>query len=252
MSRFKKSLKLVSDDIDRLPLVHNTDCYTLVSVVEDGEVSPTFCKHFREDLTYLFYGRPAYRVNSGGDPTSLRHHFPVCLVFDPSFEVEPKRVFPFDSGAFFDGAYSDHMHPGMSIDDFLIETGLAGCQSLVSTFFGANDAYFMGKALDTPDVDPSQFEAQSYISLINNRSSNSVDSRSFCAEVQTGKTIKLRGPVSGIVIPAEFCDTELGQALAEMHIDLLPYSVHERSRPSEYMATIADTCKAYLYSKGFL
>ncbi|WP_338188465.1 hypothetical protein [Thalassospira tepidiphila] len=252
MSKFKKALKTAGSNLQQLPMVHNTDCFTLSKVVDNGEVSPSFCNHFQEELTYLFYGRPAYRVNITAEPTSLRHHFPVCLIFDPQLELDVKRVFPFDSGAFFSGAYSEHMHSDMEISDFLIGNNLADCKSLVSTFFGSNEQYFMGKAIDVAHLDPSHFEAQSYVSLINNKASNSVDGRSFCVEIQTGKPINILGAVSAIILPSEFCDTELGRKLAEMNIDLLPYCVHERSRPNEYMSTIADCCKTYLLSKGLL
>jgi len=229
----------------RLPLVHSTDTYVLEDVLTAGQLEPQPCKVFSEKLTYLFYGRPAFRPNNDAEPTSLSHYFPVCLIFKPDWAGAIKRIYPFDSGAFEGGFYQAYLHKAMRLADFGLEPNAATPGKLIDCFFGSVPAYLQGRPTATPPFDPSEFEALSYHALINAREGNSIDSRGSGVEIQTDASLPIAEAVSAVVLPSTFADGSTGKTLQALGIDPLPYRVAARSRPSEYMSTITDICFNY-------
>src|SRR5262249_40288208 len=145
-TRLRTLVKDTVDTLPRLPLIHNTDSYTLEDVLADSKVSPHGCTVFTgEALVYLFYGRPAFRPNLDAEPTALKHYFPVFLIFKPTWATKIRRVFPFDSGAFQNEFYRNYVHRKMRLGDFALEPDMTSPGKIVFQFFGSNPAYLLGK-----------------------------------------------------------------------------------------------------------
>lgn len=215
-------------------------------MLASGYLVPQVCDVFKgEALTYFFYGRPAFRPNLDTEPSGLAHYFPVCLLFKPTLSINVRRVFPFDSGAFNRGFYAKYLHRNMKLGDFGLEADMTSPGKVVSLFFGSNAAYLTGKVDDTPNLDPSEFEAQSYTALLQAKDGNALDSRGSSIEVQTEADIEIAEAVSAIILPSTFADRRTGKTLKGMGIDILPYKTFERSRPNEYMSGIMDLCLSY-------
>jgi hypothetical protein len=90
-----------------LPLVHTITCFRLNSYCRRHSIQTSPCKVFDENLTYFFYGRPSYRDRSATKPVRDIGVYPVCFVFKPgAISVTPRRLYPFDSGAFGMGLYN--------------------------------------------------------------------------------------------------------------------------------------------------
>jgi len=88
-------VKATPEALPRLPLVHSTDSYVFEDILADKATTPQNCDVFiGEALTYFFYGKPAFRPNLGSEPTALKHYFPVCLLFKPTWTAVIKRIFP--------------------------------------------------------------------------------------------------------------------------------------------------------------
>ena len=236
----------------RLPLVHSTDSYVLEDVLTAKQLEPQPCNVFGENLTYLFYGRPAFRPNNDAAPTSLSHYFPVCLILRPGWAIAIKRIYPFDSGAFIQGFYENYLHKAMRLADFGLEPDSATPGKLIGGFFGSVPAYLTGKPGAAPTLDPSEFEAFSYHALISAQESNAIDSRGSGVEIQTGAPLPIAESVAAVVLPSTFADGATGQALNALGVDLLPYRVVSRSRPSEYMSMITDICFNYYIRMGLI
>jgi hypothetical protein len=251
--RLRALVNAATDTNPRLPLVHSTDSYILEEALSDGAITPQACNVFKgEALTYFFYGRPAFRPHLDAEPTGLKHYFPVCLLFKPDWVVNVKRVFPFDSGAFQNGFYGAYVHKNMKLGDFGLEADMASPGKVISYFFGSNPAYLLGRGQPRSDIDPSEFEALSYLALINAKDSNTLDSRGSGIEVQTTELVSITDAVAAVVLPSTFADGKTGSKLKKLKIDVLPYRTFERSRPSEYTSQITDLCLSYYVRLGLV
>src|SRR5262245_61130835 len=121
-----------------LPLVHTTAVEALKGFVKSECVQTRHCSVFKEHLIYLFYGRPAYRSSRGLTPSGLIAYLPICFVFRLNCQVGSlRRVYPFDSGAAYQGFY----HPHIAAEDArkyelppMVETAMR----IVATFFQTN------------------------------------------------------------------------------------------------------------------
>lgn len=251
--RFRSLVSAGTETHQRLPLVHSTDSYIFEDILTEEAITPQACNVFcGEALTYFFYGRPSFRPNIDAEPAGLKHYFPVCLLFKQEWTTCVKRVFPFDSGAFHNGFYGAYLHNKMQLGDFGLEADMSAAGKVISLFFGSNPAYLVGKPKTLPSIDPSEFEAQSYLALIHAKDSNAVDSRGSGIEVQTTETVSITDAVAAVIIPSTFVDGMTGARLKALGIDALPYRVFERSRPTEYMSQITDICLNYYIRLGVI
>jgi hypothetical protein len=251
--RLRKLVITATEALPRLPLVHSTDSYVLEDVLASGEITPQACKVFTgEALSYFFYGRPAFRSNLDAEPTSLKHYFPVCVLFKPDWSADIRRVFPFDSGAFHNGLYGAYLHKKMKLGDFGLEANITTPGKLITRFFGSVPAYLKANPGPTPVIDPTEFEAQSYLALINSKEGNAIDSRGSGIELQTADPVSIADAVAAVVLPSTFADGSTGIKLKELEIDIVPYHVYERSRPNEYMSQITELCFNYYLQIGLI
>ena len=69
MSAFSDFVDSSTPTTRALPLAHNCDSYHFREIAKSQQLRPSFCGHFKEDLIYLFYGRPAYRTNAPSKAT---------------------------------------------------------------------------------------------------------------------------------------------------------------------------------------
>lgn len=249
--RFQKIINTrIAKSLD-ISLVHSTDAYRLRDMVDDGEVIPQTCDVFPDEkLTYLFYGRPAYRVNANEKPAGLQHFLPICLIFKPEWTPLIKRVFPFDSGAFENGMYEAFLHKGMKLDDFELEPDLRSAGKLISLFFQSPGAYMSARAKPSLDLDPEEFEAHSYMALLNAKGSNSVDCRSSSIEIQVSDPIDLHSSLEAVILPSSFSNGNIGSKIRALGVLTLPYNTYDHSKPIEYMSSIMDICLRYYVEQG--
>lgn len=251
-TRFRELVAASLEAQPTLPLVHGSDAFKFLNAVEDGELRPQPCPVFTgESLLYFFYGRPSYRANGDAEPTSLTHYLPILLILKPNLAGTARRIFPFDSGAFDRGFYSTHLHHSMKIGDFglEVETGTPG--KLITTFFGDPSSYLRAEPRSTLDLPPEQMEAVSYQSMVASRDANSLDGRGAAIEIQTASPVSLADQVQAVILPAPFI--EKGSTAAKLNaldIQPIPYMVHGRTRPSEYVTTITDLCYRYYLEIG--
>jgi hypothetical protein len=237
-----------------LPLVHTTDVYRLTNVLEDGVLEPRDCDVFKgEPLLYFFYGRPSYRVNANEGATGLDHYLPVCLLFRNAAVVPIKRLFPFDSGGFHKELYADAFHKDMKLDDFGLEPDADTPGRVVSLFFESIDAYLRARAAQSVPLDASELEARSYLALISQRLSNTMDNRVSGIELQFEGPLKIDGAVDAIILPETLYSSPLIQSkLTASKIEGLPYPQVDRQRPSEYVTKIFDLCFEYYRRSGLV
>lgn len=250
--RFRQLVATALEAEPELPLVHGTDAFRFLNALEDGKLTPSPCDTFTgESLLYFFYGRPSYRANADAEPTSLGHYLPILIILRTDLAGLIRRVFPFDSGAFSRGFFSAYVHHNMTIGDFGLDVKNDTPGRLISAFFGDPASYLRGETSVSLDFPPEQMEAISYKSIISAREANSLDSRGAAIEIQTGSTVSLAKHVRAVILPANFVNRgTTGSKLTGLGIQPIPYMVHGRSRPSEYVTTITDLCYRYYIEIG--
>lgn len=250
--RFGRLLQDAPPTEPRLPLVHTTDAFQFVEMWGEGNLTPQDCPVFTgEQLTYYFYGRPAFRPNAREDATGLEHYFPVCLIFKPETSVAIRRIFPFDSGAFRGGHYAAYLHRNMKLGDFALDVDPSTPARLVTRFYGSNAAYVFSKdPLD--DIPADNLEGRSYLGLSSAKGGNALDSRGSGVEVQGEAAIMLEDALEAVILPMSFVKTETGDRLRAAGIEVLGYATMGRMKPSEHMGSITEVCANYYARRKLL
>jgi len=236
-----------------LPVTHITDGFAFRSVLTSGQLEVEACTVFEnEPLLYLFYGRPAYRVNSQVLSSAIDAYAPGCFILRPSTAQRPRRVFPFDTGAFHAERFSEAMHRKMMRDDFALEPDTASARQLIGLFFGTNDRYMRNDPIQDVALPGLAFEASSYHALINSRHENVFDERISAIEIQLDHPLPLGGNVEAVVMPDRFAIHEVLEAVQAMGAIALPYDYIARLRPEAYTGNIYQLVRDYYRQQGYL
>jgi hypothetical protein len=236
-----------------LPATHVSDGFGFRAILGKGELRPEPCPNFdAEPLIYLFYGRPAYRVNSQILSSAIDAYTPVCFILRAATVDRPRRVFPFDTGAFNGDRFSEAMHRKMLRDDFALEPREDSPRKLISLFFGTHERYMRNEPIEKVDLPGLAFEALSYHTLINSRHENDFDERISAIEIQLDRPLPLAGNVEAVVMPDRFAIPEVLEALEEMGAVALTYDYIARLRPEAYTGNIYQLVRDYYRSSGYL
>ncbi len=238
----------------RLPLLHTCDGFGFRDIIGTKKLSPAPCQVFGgETLIYFFYGRPAYRTSAGTIQTSISAFMPVSIVLKNDTINTPKRIAPFDTGAFHEGLFAQHLHPKMKKEDFFVTPSMDMPQRIVNYFFGSNINYYRGnpRHVDIPSL---EFEVSCYRSLIGETANMPFDDRCSAIEVQSEESVELtRDNVLLIVLPAIFLDdSEVKDTICRLwNAQVEAYSIH-RGDPKEYVGLIYNVVETFLNAKGFM
>lgn len=229
-----------------LPLTHVTDAYALRDVVANGQLTPQPCPVFREPLLYLFYGRPAFRKNMNIQASRNTGYAPVCLIVHPADAVRPKRMFPFDSGAFDAKLFGPLFHSQMILEDFSLEEAIDSARRIVGLFFGDNNGYFHNQPSAAPPYGRFDFEVEGYAHLVQKADEDKLDERLSTIEIQLNVALDLKEHVVAVVVPETFMeDAALMARLAELKIDPLPYLYMDRWRPLDATSGVYAAVREY-------
>ena len=251
--RFRRLVNSAVPAVPPLPLTHVTDAYYFEDARLVDELRPSDCKVFGEPLLYLFYGRPSYRVNPDEEPSGLGHYLPVCILLRAGGMAAPKRVFPFDSGAFAAGRYKAAMHRAMKLDDFSLETDPNTPGRVITLFFGSVEDYFIANPTTHPSLPATQFEAQSYAALIQSKLPSAIDDRGSAIELQMDVPVRLSTFAEAVVAPGPILDVLDVMAFLNAHgIEPIPYDQLGRQRPSDLVSNIFHICRDYYRRRGLL
>lgn len=198
---------------DSLPLVHSTKSYNLKAILSGGEITPQECDVFvQEKLNYFFVGRPSYKYVTSS--TSADHwELPCCFIFESNTVPNPRRIFPFDSGAFSKKKFPDYIG-FMPREEFGTSIPEAP-QRIIGSFFGSAKNYFNLKA-KSPEIFEQEFslspfdaEAKALLRLAGERTIGDFDDRRFAIEIQSSEAVVLaeKTPLA-VVLPEQYLDIE--------------------------------------------
>jgi len=233
-------------------LTHVSDGYGLRGILDSGALHPTPCPVFdNEPLLYLFYGRPAYRVNSQVLSSGIEAYAPVCFILSPR-PTAIRRVFPFDSGAFEHSKLAEAMHHQMILEDFGLEPDMLSPRRLVGLFFGDRDRYYQNQPRTDLALPALEFEATSYQALIGSRHENVFDERISAIEVQVDAPLPL-ADCEAVVLPDRLADEpEVLRRLTAAGCEVIPYNYIARLRPEAFTSDLYSRVRDYYRRKRFL
>jgi hypothetical protein len=210
--RFQKWVEGHSPAVGLMPLVHITRAYAFDDMIAGDGLEPALCEVFRQKLIYFFYGRPSYRAKDGNN-ARLEYEWPIVLIFDPNKIAGLKRIFPFDTGAFKLGYYSEFFDKAAILKDFELAPVIESAQRLVSAYYSDNREYYQGMSRKNVDIGQRQFEAQGVHELArlpgkqgNERSTGTRDERSSAFEIQVTKGINFEDALLAVVLPEPYLD----------------------------------------------
>ena len=238
-----------------LPAAHTMDGWRFRIAATDFaiELDPDPCKVYGEKLTYLFYGRPAYRGHNNNKSTSLNSLYLVSFILDLSTMPPLKRIMPFDTGAFHNDLFAPSMHPKMGLSDFEVSPVADSAGKIVARFFGANAAYWRGKPRSDLNGFGFNFEAESYAGLIAGNAKSDYDDRRSAIEMQVDQRIDFgTTSVLAVVMPECLADEpEVKTFLTRSGADGITYECYHARQAEDTRAIVAKTYD-YLHGKGLV
>lgn len=244
-----------------VPVMHTTKIKIFLSMVSQGKIStdsdPT--SPFPEKLLYLFYGRPAYRARRG--PTENKQAIaPTCLVLSFGALQDPKRIYPFDTGAY--ARYAAKIPNFLELTDFELYNRKENIKKFALLFFGDVRNYVVGGFCDKTGLAAHLSTcpaAQQFVELRDRASDpdSQYDDRAFTIELQSDVTLDLNeSTVEAVVLPQQYLDCAVNGKTVETWIEeewkaeVLPYRGYEYVEPEQYHIHIVDIVLKYIERLG--
>jgi hypothetical protein len=237
-----------------LPLAHTTDAWGFRSLLQQPVLRATLCPIYKQNLLYLFYAKPAYRLHGSIEPTTLPAYSLVSFILAPVPILQPLRIMPFDSGAMSAGLFGKILHPGMQLDHFDLGPLLDNADRLIGFFFGTARAYYTGRSKEIASIPPLQLEALHYFSLIKSDVPLPFDERRGTIEVQFENVIDLtKQKVLAVALPGSFMDDPIVEHFVTktLNAEPLEYTTYH-AEPKENTRAILDLTLEFYSRRGIL
>ncbi len=238
---------------DPLPLVHTSRCEWASSFLATPELHPRLCPVYGENLLYLFYGRPAYRIRERG-----RHEIaycPICFILKLNRHLLGlKRVMPLDSGGAFEGRFAPHIEAHEK-DLLELDASINSARKLVDVFYKDNRTYLLGQCRPLSEfVGASPDLVKKYVNMLHDVEVSRADDRRSAVEFQATTTVVLKDDVQAVVLPEALLDDHgLKRAILEDWNALpITYPVFQATSPSEYAPVIRDRVVAFYETYRFI
>lgn len=238
-----------------LPLVHTSPAYFIQKILQSKEIEPRACDVFLgEKLAYFFVGRPAYK-SVGHDITHWE--MPSCVIADFG-TAAPKRMYPFDSGAFEKGLVPKYATM-MDREDYALEPKPDVIERYIGTFFGSTRAYYMGEAVDKKSflqqhgILPTEASLYALISLLNGeRIGKELDERRSSIEIQFDQTIQLdSGAIKAVILPEIYLeDKDFIREIEELGAQVITYPRFPLNTDHFYFA-MYERCRTFYENNGY-
>lgn len=235
----------------QLPLTHIAKSLIAEDIAASGVVDVAECQVFKRPLTYLFYGRPAYKVRGDG-AIKLPSACPTCFIFDPKLVEAALSIHAFDTGAFHARMYKHSLMEEMRVEDFSLEKDTSRLNKLIAAVFGSPEDYFDGVIPDD-SVDAKskkwEFLAQSYLSLLVSKGRNEPDDRIGSIEAIFDAPIPLDPHLKAVIVPHVIWGDGNGAPwladLAKAGVKVIPYHFVPSRNPDYYNALIEAEVRRY-------
>lgn len=233
--------------------VHTTNAFALRDILTSRVLTPQLCPVFDERLTYMFYGRPAYRFKGR---VSMQHSFsaPVVLVFSEKVLAHACRLFPFDTGAFGGGRYKKWVLEQMSLESFEYPANGDMQGRHVSAFYGENDNYWNGDGIELKGI-AGEFEVEAVQSMIQDTTSGEeADDRRLSIELVIKEDIPMTAEyVEAMLIPTSLADAGFVEKFKnDLGLHVFEYRSNKNKPAIEYQALLENKIEEFHVLLGAL
>jgi len=236
-----------------LPSMHSTDCLATEKILKNDRLDVQECPVFKAPLLYYFYGKPVYKVaTKNATPRTDYLYSPCCFIID-SEKIQPKYIYPFDTGAHSKGIYAKILPPVINVHEFELRPEIAAIPGFIRTFFGDNTNYLEGACT----ISGSELTNNTMVSLAELLQAKGVftfDDRSRTVEIISDCSVKLSDITMAVIVPRPFLRNEYFKEFMKEYpqIDILSYFTHYPTDPSSHNEVIYQKAMEYLSQKGGL
>lgn len=240
---------MFNQTLDFLPAFHTCDLFRGRTYLENKLLrTDDVCEVFDEPITYLFYGRPAFKYSVKPELKILAY-YPICFVFDIDLIGAIRRLFPFDTGALFHKILNKFIHEDNVIAHFEMEPDKQRISDIVMKFCGNNRNY-ISSTLREEKIDPFHFESTAFRQMHDPHRSDKSDERRVTIEIQAEREIGLdKGALKAIIVPYQMLGSEiLENFLRATNCDVRTYDIDVWD-PSSSFPIVAQVAKDYVYNQ---
>ncbi len=256
MRYFKEYIEPTTPKITKLPLLHSCSGYSFREIIKSRKLSTHKCDVFTDkNYLYTYYGIPSYRQMKK-DATGYLAFFPVCFVIDYDKVPAPKKLHPFDTGAFekLNEFRSKYFHPEMKLSNFELDPDIRDAMKVVQRYFSTNLNYMNKQCqLRKSEIDAMHFEEHSYISVIEDESNGTLDSRVSTIEFIHDSEIKLTSDsVKHIILPERFLDNKETSEIikGELGIEHPDTYLIVKGNPNEFFGVVYNSYLDFVNNNG--
>lgn len=194
---------------DNLFCTHTTKWKSFEEILKNDQIeniSDSTIDPISGKVVYLFYGIPSYRYfpthkkNVGWSLTGL-HDRPIGIILHSRLVKEASHLVPFDTGAFLNEFFQDHIGSTVSDLKFFHVEIVDGTEpnKVVARYYGNTNNYLTGFA--KKGVSPFDSTEYSLLEFFLSTGPQNYDNRSNVIELQVPNTIDLRGNTECLILP---------------------------------------------------
>lgn len=250
MTKVKDFINILHEHENILPLMHNMPETSFISMMEeDREIHKSHCNILNEELTYYFYGKPSYIINTHNDGDCGDFYAPVCLILNPK-KIDLYKVFPFDSGGYVSDKMSANKFSQFGLAEFELENTMKSVDSYVHTFFESNESYYKGQSRKDLKIMPNEKIIKCLLNILE---SNRDDERNRTIEISSKDICHLDDTIMGIILPDELMviDEIRNIITEEWQIPYFTYTCFRSMTIREYTACLLQIAYKFLRSRGY-
>ncbi|MCM1284728.1 MAG: hypothetical protein NC213_10500 [Acetobacter sp.] len=234
-----------------LPLIHSCGGYEAYLIISDDKLKTQLCPVFNENLLYFFYGKPSYPPTEKIKINTASSSFnPVCFIIDVE-KIKPKKIFPFDSGAFMSKRYERYIHRKTQIEHYLIDDK-NGILKYISVVYGSNKNYMFGEIFDKlpPHQKP---ELTSLFDLLKSDNVEEYDERANTIEIISDESYVLSDIVKCVILPDSLLKNDtVNEWLKNTVAKCKTYETRRLCPPNRYNEVIFQKVIEYFKEEGYI
>ena len=253
----------INQPAEPLDLVHVTPVGWGRRIIGTARIETRRCPTFEHDLVYTFVARPAYRFRDGDLKSDQISRFPFVLVLSPEKLGSPYHVYPFDTGAFAAGLYSEAADPTIFLEEYELPPSIVGALQHIAWAFGSKPAYFEGtaKADLTESLPHWRTVGRGWIDIAGLASigRNRPDARAAAIEVAYSKSVDLKQHhVRLVIFPLQFIEDDRGNnaefltQLNSLGLAHKTYNWRPNETPDSFMDEVTRIVRDHLEETGQL
>lgn len=205
-----------------------------------------------ENLVFFFYGKPAYKVPRGYDPSDL----PIGFIIETN--ENPNRIFPFDTGAYVNRRFKQILGNNYineyNLLNYQLSTVIQNLGKYINAIWQKNKFYYNDKHRIHKIIKSSGDKyITALIKLIKAPASSFCDERKHTIEIQFNVKFELNNNIKAVVVAQAFLDRkpELIDLIKQYNAKLICYSSYGGLDADLFTESLQKEIYRYYMGKGY-